>query len=387
METTLEQLLVSTHANACLSCGKCTAVCPLSVQGSSFSPRRLVESVVQGDGASTLGSDWVWECLGCLACTQVCPANVRFTAFVRDLRLEAHSAAGANARCTHSGIIHGWMHLMASDGTTLNRLDWTDGLRISDDGDTVYFVGCLPFYDPLFKDIGAEGTDIARAVVRILNAIGVEPQVLADEVCCGHDLLWSGDEEGFRKLAGRNIELLRSSGAKRVVTACPECAYALKVEYPAYVGDTNLEVLHISQLIADAIESGALSLKSDDGGTVTFHDSCWLGRYQGLYEPPRKALSGAGYKLVEMADHHGEALCCGTGSWIECGAVNKRIQVERLQQAVATGADVLVTACPKCQIHFRCAQDDQGVRDRLSMEIRDLTTLLAEKLASDGAEH
>lgn len=268
-------------------------------------------------------------------------------------------------------------------GATLNRLGWLEDtdLRVSDTSDTVYFVGCLPFYAPVFEPIGAECLDIARATLRLLNTLGIEPQVRGDEVCCGHDQLWSGDVETFRKLAERNAQMLRDSGARRVVTACPECARTLRVDYPQHVGELGLEVLHLSELLAHQ-DPPVFSSDGRKPRRVTFHDPCRLGRHLGVYDAPRDALTEAGFQVVEMQDSGHHATCCGTSLWINCGAVNKRIQIERLRQAVATDADVLVTACPKCQMHFRCALDDPGVRDEIQIEVRDLATLLAETVAS-----
>jgi Fe-S oxidoreductase len=371
--STVEAIINRTLARLCLACGKCTGVCPVSRMGAGYSPRRFVEQIVTGRG-TLLDDPGLWDCLTCRACYEVCPSSVEFGSLVRDLRAVVEEETCS--RCTHGDVIGTWAKLMA-DGAAPNRLEWLNGeeLRVSGASDTVYFVGCLPFYAPVFASIGAECLEIARATLHLLNTFGIEPQVLKDEVCCGHDQLWSGDVETFRKLAQRNLEMLRDSGANRVVTACPECARTLKVDYPQYVGDTGLEVLHISELLAQRI-TAIPARNGREPRRVTFHDPCRLGRYLGVYDAPREVLSRAGFQLTEMRDSHHHATCCGTSAWMNCGAVNKRIQVERLEQARATGADVLVTACPKCQMHFQCAMDDPDVRGEI--EIRDLVTLLAE---------
>jgi len=157
----------------------------------------------------------------------------------------------------------------------------------------------------------------------------------------------------------------------------------LKVDYPAYVGDLGMEVVHISQLLAEKIASGELKLEHLRGN-VTYQDPCRLGRYMGVYEGPRRIMDALGLDLVEMEHSGKSALCCGTSCWANCGAINKQIQVDRLREAKATGAELLVTACPKCQIHFRCAMDDARMGEEIGMEVRDLVTLVAEGLGIES---
>jgi Fe-S oxidoreductase len=267
-----------------------------------------------------------------------------------------------------------------------NRLDWLeDDLRTSKDSDTLYFAGCLPYYDAVFKKQGFEGVEIARSAVKILNHLGVEPIVLADERCCGHDQLWEGDTETFQQLAELNLQSFAESGAKRIVTTCPECARTLKVDYPQYAEDHGLEVLHIAELIAEGdlsfLYPASIDAPRVERNQATYQDPCRLGRHLGVYDAPRKVIGDLGYELIEMSRTRKASLCCGTSCWTSCGQVSKNIQVERLEEARSTGAQLLVTACLKCQIHFKCAQDDPMRGEEIDIEIRDLTTLAAERLA------
>jgi Fe-S oxidoreductase len=206
--------------------------------------------------------------------------------------------------------------------------------------------------------------------------------VLADERCCGHDLLWEGDVEGFRTLAELNAALIRESGAQRVVTACPECARALKIDYPAHGVDLDVEILHLAELLANSdIHFTNYAIRNTQYvSRITYHDPCRLGRHLGIYDAPRRAIEKSGLELVEMPRNRGNALCCGTNGWPHCTVANKAIQVDRLREARATGADLLVTACIKCQIHFKCAMQDQLLGNEISIEIKDLATLMAESL-------
>jgi Fe-S oxidoreductase len=249
--------------------------------------------------------------------------------------------------------------------------------------------------------MGVRADEVAQSTVSVLNALGIRPQVMADERCCGHDLLWEGDVEGFAALAELNAELIHESGAKRIVTSCPECARALSVDYPAHGVDLGVEILHLAELVAqeapeadggngqpnrsllaDAMPS---AMVSDAAPRATYHDPCRLGRHLGVYDQPRQAIAEAGFELVEMPRHRENAQCCGTNGWTHCGAANKQIQSERLREAQATGAEVLVAACLKCQIHFLCALQDRQLDREITIEIRDLSTLLAQALQGNGA--
>jgi heterodisulfide reductase subunit D len=382
MTDQLREIIDKNRVWLCIDCGKCGAVCPISRwESRAFtSPRLLIEKSIQGRLEEVMDDPLFWSCLICKRCTELCPSDVYFTEFLRDARSLARSF-DRFGDCTHSEMIQTWSRMMANPHQPQNRLNWlTDDLKISNDSDTLYFVGCLPYYDPLFKKMGAECVTIAQATVKILNHLGVEPQVLADERCCGHDQLWEGDQETFQALASINIEKLQASGAKRIVTACPECARTLKIDYPQFVGDHEMEVLHITEYLA---ESQNFILK--DGGEspkyrVTYQDPCNLGRHLGVYDQPRQVLEKLGFELVEMDRTQNSSLCCGTSCWRACGQVSKAIQVERLKEAKATGAGQLVTACIKCQIHFKCAQNDPILGDEINIDIHDITTLVAERL-------
>jgi heterodisulfide reductase subunit D len=373
----------------CLECGKCSAVCPVTrwETQSYASPRLLVEKAIEGRADEVLDDALFWSCLTCKRCTELCPSDVYFAEFLRDLRTLARED-GRVGSCTHGDAIQTWGRMMADPDQQQNRLGWlSDDLKVSSSSNTLYFVGCLPYYDAMFKTQGFEGIEIARAAVKILNYLGIEPQVMADERCCGHDQLWEGDVETFRALAELNLAELEATGARRIVTTCPECARTLKLDYPEYVGSHGLEVLHLSEFLELQAASGKLALptKNPPPATcnlplATFQDPCRLGRHLGVYDAPRQIMTGLGLELVEMERTRNGSLCCGTSCWTACGQVSKNIQVERLREARATGAELLVTACLKCQIHFRCAQDDPALRDEIDIEIQDLATLVAERL-------
>jgi len=373
-----EAIIAQTHAAACLECGKCTATCPVARLDSNFSPRRLVEEVVKGRPEEVLHNAAVWACLTCRACHERCPMGVEYISFVRGVRALARSK-GEPAPCSHSGLLQTIMRLMANPSYSPERLGWLeDGLEVSTDGETLYFVGCLPYFQVVFADLEVPAVDIARSVVRLLNAAGERPQVLPNERCCGHDLLWQGDIDTFQRLAEQNRAAIQQSGARRIVTACAECARTLALDYPAFGYDLGIEVLHLSQWLAKAMEEGRLSLSRAEQ-RLTYQDPCRLGRHLGEYQAPRTVLAALG-EVVEMPHSGRLAQCCGTSAWTACGAMNKGLQVERLDEAASTAADLLVTACVKCQIHFLCAMDDPDVEERTRTEVLDLAQLAARGL-------
>jgi len=277
------------------------------------------------------------------------------------------------------------MRLTAHPGVKQKRLDWLDGCRTSQKSEVLYFVGCAPYFEPVFEDIEVSPVNTARNSIKILNALGIEPMLLPNERCCGHDLLWTGDVETFSKLAQINAEMIKESGAKKIVFSCPEGYRTFKIDYPQYV-KLDCEPVHITELLAQNLSRLSLQPQVKHEGPspevkrVTYQDPCRLGRHLRIYEPPREIMKAIpGLKLVEMEHSAADSICCGTSAWTNCGSYSKKIREERLLEARATGAELLVTACPKCQIHFKCAMVDKGAEKGpdVKMEVMDLVNLVA----------
>jgi len=212
----LEQTIHASGVLRCLECGKCTAICPIARHDGGFSPRLTVGRALVRRDEELLDDDRLWACLNCLQCSEVCPSNVDYASLTLAVRAAARQR-GQAALCTHGEAIHVWMRMMTQPELKQNRLEWlSPDLRFSiydfrsgdaspvtrhSSHDTLFFAGCAPHYDALFAPLGVKGTAVAQASVRILNALDIEPQVLADERCCGHDLLWEGDIDHFLQLA------------------------------------------------------------------------------------------------------------------------------------------------------------------------------------------
>jgi len=313
-------------------------------------------------------------------CVERCNYNVKFTDFIRALRNKALTE-GAEVDYNHGGTPHTVMRIMGQKDLKQNRLDWIpDDIKLARQCQTVFFVGCAPYFDVIFKDMGVRTLEGVKGALRLLNRADFPFTVLSNERCCGRDLLLTGDVDGFLALARANMKELTQRGITSIVTNCPEGYYTLKKDYPKYLKEWNMDVKHVSEVVASLIEDGKLSLGSFPK-KVTYQDPCTLGRYSRIFNQPRQILEAIdGLELVEMVDNREKALCCGASPWAYCGQINKKIQKERLSQAEATGAEVLATACPKCQIHLKCAQKNAEINDVCQIEIRDLFEIAAESL-------
>ncbi len=393
----LVDLVHSTGVMYCLECGKCEATCPITRMDVTYSPMLVVEEALR-DLPDELGADkGLWYCITCGLCSRRCPSGVDFLEFVRQAREVEPSARD---RCAHGGVFHALAGMMSNEAVGQpGRLAWvTDDLGVAERGDVLLFTGCLPYFEPVLWDVDVHPLDSLRATVRVMNRAGIEPVVMADERCCGHDLVWSGQSgTAFAELARLNVEAIRRTGAKRVVFVCPEGLRTFAKDYPRALGEgalEGLELLHTTQLYAELIDNGALSFPEGDGGDeagrrpLTIQDPCRLGRHMGVVDAPRKVLTALpGHELREM-EHSGlNSHCCGTSSWLNCGTFSKRIQLERMREAEAVGADLIVTACPKCFTHFSCTLNEPGsdtTPPKPSVGIVDVSVLLARALGAEG---
>jgi len=381
----LPGVIDETRVRLCLDCGKCTVVCPVNRYDADFNPRLIVQEVLMGQNGQGPVSEKVWSCINCNMCMERCNYYVKFTDFVRSLRHRA-LVEGADVQYNHGGTPHSIMHIMGHKDIRQSRLSWIpEDIKIDKHSDTAFFTGCAPYFDILFSDLGMKTVEGTKGALRLLNRARIPFTVLPNERCCGRDLLLTGDVEGFLALAKANMKEFRRRGIKKIITSCPEGYYTLKVDYPKFLDNWDIDVEHMTEVLASLVENGQLAL-GKLRQKVTYHDPCVLGRYSRVFEPPRRILQAIdGLELIEMADNREKSLCCGGSPWVYCGLVNKQIQKERLAQAADTGADILVTACPKCQIHLRCAQKNAESNDVCQIEIRDLFDMAAQSLSLQEA--
>ncbi len=375
----IDRLTYVTGVNKCAECGMCTASCPVTAINPGFSPRRLSGRALMEDAEKLVLSEEIWMCTTCGICNAICPYGVDFLRFiqgVRSLALTKHLVP----HFFEAGLLATEEVCDARDN---NRLRWLDGeeeLKVADKGEVYYFSGCLSYLDRVYSEReNLRLLEIARSAVKILNSVGIVPAVSKEEKCCGHDLLWAGEEKKFKALMHANIEAIRESGAKTVVFTCAECLRTFDIDYRRFLGGLGLgfEVMHISEFLI--LKDKKLKFCDGKEQIITYHDPCRL-RHLGLYEEPREVLKSIpGVNIKEMAHNKDRAPCCGVSALLTCGAVAREMQIERLIEAKQTGASRLIVACPKCWIHLDCAKE-KGMERVDDFEIEDLTMTVASRL-------
>ncbi|MFH1144692.1 MAG: hydrogenase iron-sulfur subunit [Candidatus Eisenbacteria bacterium] len=409
---------------ACLECGRCSAVCPVA-RHQRFSPRRLITRALSASPEALAQDASLWACLTCYGCEAVCPVRIDYGRFILSARAEAVRSlsvsrcdpvvdtslppaenAGAPATderageggltpCSHGGVFREISLIASRPGLRQQRLTWLEEdqpVEVLAEGDRaqgtdLFYVGCSPYFAAYFAgDTGAGLTASLRAAVRLLNRVSIRPALLANERCCGYHLRLAGMSDEAEDLALAVAGQIRASGAKRVITYCPECLVALRDILSRHKVDCTLA--HLSQVLGAERQSLGRAVDEDAARPrVTYQDPCRLGRYVGVYERPRQLLTEvAGAELLEMA-HHGEgAICCGNTGWLNCNAATKRFQTARLEEAAATGTQTLITACPGCYLHLRCAREGLTEGPAAAVEIVDLWSFVERGLPASRRE-
>ncbi len=363
----------------CYQCGVCSSSCPKSRILPGFLPRRMVFEMISGFQERQIGSGHGWECLTCGRCQVNCPQGVDFLSMVRDLRSEM-KIKGLNPVVAHDSLLSPIYSIMLNPNIKPKKTMYlSDDVKTDPESKTLFFVGCSPVLAAHFKgDVGFDGAAVMNDSIKALNLLGITPAVSDDEKCCAHDYLWRGEREVFDAFGKQNAESLKKYDT--IITACPECYRTLAVEYKELLG-VDLNVKHISEVVAE--HAGMLKPKERD--TITYHDSCRLGRFMNIYDEPRNVLSKAGYKLLETPETRENALCCGVSAWVNCNDENKKIREKKLEDAVSTGAKKMVVPCPKCEIHLKCLQVDRSEQGKYPIEIVNLSTIIKESL-EDGLD-
>jgi len=373
----LEHIIKETGVYQCLDCGKCTGACPVAETGKVFSPRLAASRIIEKGDSDPYVQEFVWACLTCGRCDDRCPSGVRFSDFVRLLRCRWIDS-GKPGVYSHGGAMLSLMRMMSSPHLRQNRKSFLPSeINTVSRGKVLYFTGCLPYFDVFFKNLDLNMVQMAADSLKILNRCDIEPVVLNNERCCGHDLFWAGDQRGFAKLAKESYEEIKDHGVQEVITSCPECFYTFKEIFPQVLNNFDLKVTHIYESIEDRLigRSCDSKLKPLDL-KVSFKDSCRLNFYKDISQIPRKILERIkGLNIRETSGSQIGDICCGNSAWVGCGGHSKIIQMKRLRETLDTGSQLLVTSCPKCLIHLQCTIKDFYSGEKL--EIKDMVSLLA----------
>ncbi|CCK79321.1 (Fe-S)-binding protein [Desulfobacula toluolica] len=340
----------------CMECGVCTGSCPVAMELDGFSPRQMIKRTLGEPEGDILQSKDIWACLSCSRCSDRCPVEIDFPAFIRTYRNKARQEDNL-PKLSHHGMFHTITSIQAT-GVQQDRIGWAkEAGKIAEKGDYFYFTGCVAFYDIAFQYLDLHMIESAKNNLMLLNKMGIEPVISNDECCCGHDAFWSGDDDTFLTLAKKNIETIVATGAKTVIFGCPEGYSMFREAYTQQLGPLPFEIIHITEFLAKELPNSDVCFKNGSSAKVTFQDPCRLGRRSGIYDAPRDLISLVpGSELAEMEHNRENAVCCGTTAWMECSTCSKVMQMQRLKEAEAVGAQVMITACPKCQIHLTCAK-------------------------------
>ena len=357
----------------CFQCGKCDVVCPWN-HVRDFSIRKIIREA--SFGLTEIENEDIWRCTTCGNCPEKCPRGVEQIALGVSLRRMAmnYDVVHASAKPAMTARTS-----LDDDGNPLSgnrseRADWAAGLSVkefSEKTEILFFGCCYLSYDPRMKKV-------ARATVEILGKAGVDYGILGtQESCCGESIRKTGAEETYRKLAKENIKTFVDNGVKKIVVSSPHCYEAFKNEYAEFM--VNFEVVHMTRFLLGLIEEGRLTVTGSLERNGTYHDPCYLGRHNGIFDEPREILGRIpGLEMREMADSRNDSLCCGGGGgrvWMETPK-GERFSDLRLEQARAVGADLLVTACPYCISMFEDSRLTLEVEDEI--EVRDITEVIRE---------
>jgi Fe-S oxidoreductase len=403
--------------DACTECGRCTAVCPAHAVGKELSPRDIILQLrdvmhgrpreafglvsTNGDGAGLTPADGeptadveaskplpiigtvpatspapLWQCTTCAACMEACPVFIEQMPKIVDMRRFLVMEEAEFPDSMQEAVMSLERRGHPFSGTQATRMDWAEGLNVrhaadAKDAEVLLWVGCG-------GALVERNQKVTRATAQLLEQAGVKFAVLGrEEKCSGDPARRIGNEFLFEQLAQENVANLNRHHVKKVVTACPHCFNTFRNEYPHYGG--RFEVFHHSEFLARLVEEGRLKPLSESGRTVTFHDPCYLGRQNGVYDAPRTLvqISSRG-NAVEMSRSRNNSFCCGGGggmSFVD-EPPDRRVNQERAREALATGADVLAVGCPFCMTMM---EDGVGARkgDR-DMKVMDVAELLWE---------
>jgi Fe-S oxidoreductase len=380
----------------CTECGRCSDLCPATSTDKPLNPRLVIHDIkenllmngpllinnkqgklplIGGGQKGSIDEEVIWECTTCGACMNVCPAFIEHIPRITDMRRNL-----VEMKASFPEELLNFFENMEQRSNPWGiapseRTKWAEdtGVQPFEAGKTEYlfFVGCAGAFD-------ARSRRVSVAVATILDAAGISWGIMGkDEPCCGDSLRRLGNEYVFDRMVKENIEMFKEKGVIKIITQCPHCFHTLKTDYRQY--GIELEVIHHTELINNLIKEGRLELhRAEQPGNIVFHDSCYLGRYNNIYKAPREAIALATTKPpTEMELHHDRSFCCGGGGgrmWME-ESIGKRINTQRVEEAMKENPQTICVCCPYCLTMF-----EDGLKDKeigAEVQVLDLAEIIA----------
>ena len=370
---------------ACIQCFRCQEVCPAYNTGKILSPAALEinKRYHLKDGSTDvtmldlIPEEAVWACTACGACVDICPVGNEPMRDILDIRRNLTMMESNFPKQLENAFRGMERNANPWNVSQVDRMKWAEGLNVptieqNREPEILWWVGCAPATD-------ARAQKTAQAFAKILNAAGVNYAVLGkNEACNGDSARRAGREDMFFGLASQNVEILNEVAPKRIVTTCPHCLHTIKNEYPDFGG--NYKVIHHTQLINELVGAGKISMNIEgDNMKVTFHDPCYLGRHNRIFDAPRADLQSAGLEVVEMPRNSAKSFCCGAGGaqmWKEEEKGTMRVNTARFAEAKSTGANTLAVGCPFCL----SMMTDASKADGGEIQVKDVAEVVAERM-------
>lgn len=386
---------------SCTECGRCADSCPATSTGKILNPRLLIHDIkvnllrngphlangttttqpLLGSGhEGSIAEEAIWACTTCGACMEVCPVFIEHVPKIVNMR---RNLVEMNARFPQELLTFFENMEQRSNPWGIapaDRIKWASEIDVKsfekDKTEYLFYVGCAGAFD-------ARSRRVTLSIAKILDKAGISWGILGkDELCCGDSLRRLGNEYVFEHMARENVKMFEEKGVKKIITQCPHCYSTLKNDYRQY--GANLDVVHHTELIDELLKSGKLAVNHNNTtGAIVFHDSCYLGRYNMIYDAPRDVLNGVtGRKPVEMERRRENSFCCGAGGgrmWME-ESVGKRIFVERTEEALKKDPQTICVCCPYCMTMFEDGLKDKNADD--NVRVMDIAEIVADSLES-----
>jgi Fe-S oxidoreductase len=360
----------------CIQCGRCTGGCPVSMK-TALNIRGIIYEALIEDSVDPSGMDVLWDCTNCLTCTTRCPKDIHPADVIIGLRGYIVGEGKGVPPRVRDALMSAFTRGNTLGFAAEDREAWVEGLdfevkNVLDQGQTDlwFYVGCTPAYDPRIQPV-------TRALATVFQRAGLDFGFMGmDEFCCGHEVRRIGETEGADSMAEEYHEMFKEFQAQRMVAVSPHCYNAFKNEY----GEMPWPVQHYTQLLVELLDGGKLAMPNAVGKKVTYHDPCFLGKHNNIYDEPRHILrSIPGVEFEDLDRSRERSVCCEGGGgrmWAEGTNLEDRLAHERVRDAVGMGAEVLAVSCPFCLLTLEDAVKILGLDDQIQvMDIMELVAL------------